>query len=492
MPSSAPQKISDSELNYFLALDRELRVDLAKEYAKEKNVLQWGKMLFPEKFYLPFCYKLHDHMVNTRMDEFTDTEAPRNHAKTLIRGFLIPLFQALNEPEAFQHYLNVQSTNAKAIAINSSIRVELERNDEVKEIYGDQVGTDRWSDHQFVLKNETIFTAVSAGQSIRGINYRNIRPDWILVDDLYDEDDINNPDSTEKKTAWFWGSLYPARAKSRRCSIHVQGTAINNEDILESLKKNPDVKSMTFKAVEDWDKKTVLWPELNTFESLEKDREKMGSVIFMRELQNERRDESTAIVKRSWLQNWEYDPIELRRELKEGRTRCLIGVIVGNDPSIGKDSEADDTGTVLVYKTGWFDAREGNEFWIDWLEGNKLTLVERIEQLKFLYRRQAPGEAITAVEIEAIGAFDDYASEVIRKTNLPVHRVEWVRDKISNLESKSHFFENAKVHLNKNIDPKVKEKLIHQLTTNHPKHDDLRDAVLLTLDDTSGLWGFVS
>ena len=29
--------------------------------------------------------------------------------------------------------------------------------------------------------------------------------------------------------------------------------------------------------------------------------------------------------------------------------------------------------------------------------------------------------------------------------------------------------------------------LVTQLTNNYPKHDDVRDAVLLTLDDESGL-----
>jgi len=472
-------------------ITRQARIELARRSAKKKDILTWGACLFPDKFYLPFCHKLHDYLISIRMDDFTNTEAPRNHAKTIIKAFLIPIFQAVEEVDLFQHYLNVQATNVKAIAVNSTIRIEFERNEEFREIYGDLVGTDRWSDHQFVLKNNTIFTAISAGQSIRGINYRNIRPDYTVADDLYNEEDINNPVSTEKVNDWLWGSLYPARAKSRRCSFHVQGTAINNEDILEKLKNKEGVKSATFKAIEDWDKKIVLWPELNTFESLIQDKDRMGSVIFYREMQNERRDETTSIIKRAWLQNWEYDPIELRSELAKGSTRVLLAVIMGNDPSVGKDKEADDTGTAVVIKTGWLDAKEGNEFWIDWVDGQKLTVIERIDQLITLNAQRPPNEKVTTVEIEAIGAFDDYASEVIRKTNLPVHRVEWVKDKITNLINKSRYFENGKVHLNKNIEPKIKDKLIHQLTTNYPKNDDLRDAVLLCLDDTSGTWEFV-
>lgn len=494
MPTSALAKtiqIDEREHAQLVDLDSTARTWLAKKYAEQKDILNWGKCLFPDKFYLPFCHKLHDYFIEIRKEPFTNTEAPRNHAKTIIKCFLIQIFQALCEPTAFRHYMNVQATGPKAISINTAIRGELESNVELRELYGDQMGIDKWTDHQFVLKNGVIFTAVSAGQSIRGLHYRNTRPDYIVVDDLYDEEDINNPESTEKKNDWFWGTLYPARAKSQRCSIHVQGTAINNEDILNTIKKMDRWKSQTFQAIEDWDKQIVLWPELNSFNSLQKDMSDMGSIIFNREMQNERRDEKTSLVKRIWLQDWEYDPIALRAELAKGNTRTLVGVIIGNDPSIGKDTESDDTGTAVVMKTAWVDAREGNEYWIEFIDGDKRSMVDRIEHLKQLCAARPANEKVSSVEIEAIGAFDDYASEVIRKTNLPVHRVEWVRDKITNLENKSHFFENGKVHLNKNIDPKVKEKLIYQLTTNYAKHDDLRDALLLTLDDTSGMWGFV-
>lgn len=469
---------------------RQARVEEARRCAKRKDILGWGKALFPDKFYLPFCWELHSYFVEIRGDPFTNTEAPRNHAKTAIKCVLIPLFQALEEPGTFRHYLNVQATRLKALSVNTSIKAELEGNAELRELYGDMMG-ERWTDQQFVLSNGVIFTAIGAGESIRGINYRNIRPDYEIVDDLYDEDEINNAEATEKKNAWFWGSLFPARAKSRRCCVHVQGTAINPYDLLERLKKQKRWRSRSFQGVKDEAKKIVLWPELNTFESLQADKADMGSLIFGREIQNERLDETTSRIKRSWLAAWEYDPAELRlRLVKEYGHFFIAGVVIGNDPSIGKDSEDDPTGTALVIKTGYDDGT-GNDYWIEGLWNDQLSLEKRLQQLESIAGSRPKESPITRIEIEAISGFDDYASEVIRRTNLPVHRVEWVKDKLTNLENKSHYFENGKVHLNKNIEPDLKDKLVQQLTNNHPKNDDLRDAVLLTLDDTSGLWNFV-
>ncbi len=488
-PPNVKRTLSPEQRDF---LRERIRKQLVQIYAKEKDILNWGRYCFPDKFTLPFCHELHDYFIQIRAEDFTNTEAPRGHAKTLIKCFLIPLYQALEEPTVFLHYLNVQATEEKALAVNRTIRGEIEENRVLRDLYGDQRG-ERWTDQQFVLANGTVFTSISAGQSIRGINYRSKRPDYLVVDDLYNEEDIYNPESTEKKNAWFWSSLYPARAKARRSSVHVQGTAINTYDIMNRLKADDTVKSRTFQSIKDEKAKIVLWPELNTYESLMVDKGRMGSHIFYREMQNERRDEETQIIKSSWLDNWEYDPAEEKYDINYQ----IVFVVIGCDPSIGEDSQSDFTGAALVLKTAHTDG-DGNDFLIHGLWNEHLSLEKRVKLLQDISESQLardPAHPVQSVRIEAIAGFKDFAKEVVRKTNLPVRFVpeegKPLRDKIATLEIKSHFFENGKVRLNKNIDPKLKDLLRYQLTTNHPKHDDIRDAVLMCLDDDSGMWKFV-
>ena len=71
----------------------------------------------------------------------------------------------------------------------------------------------------------------------------------------------------------------------------------------------------------------------------------------------------------------------------------------------------------------------------------------------------------------------------MRLTNLPIKEITRVKDKISTLEMKSHYFENSKVLINTEIQDKLKTELVNQLITNHPRHDDMRDAVLLCLKE---------
>ena len=73
----------------------------------------------------------------------------------------------------------------------------------------------------------------------------------------------------------------------------------------------------------------------------------------------------------------------------------------------------------------------------------------------------------------------------MRIANLPVNEIDHVKHKITNLENKSHWFENGKVFINRNMEPKLKALLIEQLTNNYPAHDDVRDAVLLCIENKS-------
>ena len=479
-------------------LNKQARLEIARIAAKDKDILLWGWALFPEKFSSAFCPSFHTYLVDIRLEEFTATKGPRYHAKTTIGCFLIPTFQTLEEPKSFKHYLQVQATEQKAIETNKSIKIELEQNELVRALYGDVHG-EYWTDTRFVTKSGIVHSCISSGQSIRGINYRNSRPDYICADDLYNEIDINSPEATERTNRWFWGSLYLARSKTRRSCVHVTGTAINDFDILTQAESNPAIKCRTFKNL-DFEHEQVLWPALGDYTAQKKAFDLMPISVAMRELQNEPRDESTAIVKRHWLYaddgsySWEYDHALLDRKIRAGELR-LIGATIGNDPSIGKKgenkskTESDFNGTALVWETQVLTGNDKGkvEYWIVSTTNSKLSLDERRDLLLRIGNTQPADRRPRKVFIEAISGFDDYATYVA-KSSIPVTRVEWVPDKLTNLENRSHLFQQRVVHLNAALDPGMKKTIEYQLTVNHPTHDDVRDAILLTLPLYTKSW----
>ncbi len=259
---------------------------------------------------------------------------------------------------------------------------------------------------------------------------------------------------------------------------------MNRYDLYEKLRTDDTVRSKTFKAVTDWDKKTVLWQGLKTFEEFERMRIRMGSLIFSREFQNERRDDSSSIVKRSWLypedgsKNWEYAPEELRF----GEHCIFQACVITLDPSIGKKSTNDKSGYAVVLRVQR-DSSTLPEFYIEALINAHHSFQQRVDTMKALTQNRPSDRPATRARVESIAGFLDIGERIVANVSVPCELVDHVADKITNLEKKSAVFENRRVFLNRDIDPTLKEELVYQITTNIAKHDDLRDAVLLGIDD---------
>ena len=438
------------------------------------NILEWGKHYFPDKFTLPFCRELHDYLVSIRHEPQDATHAPRGYAKTTIKCFLIPIYQALNEPESYSHYLNIQSTSTKSVAINLSIRVELETNEQLINDYGLQYADGlKWTEKQFQLVNGVIFTARGVGDSIRGINHNNVRPDYIIGDDLYDDDDMYNLNRIEKIERYVWGSVYKALAKGKHTCFHIQGTAIHPKDIIHKLSTNDAWNYRKFQAVTDWDKKLVLWPEAETYEKLMEDKEQMGSTIFNREMQNECRDDETAIIKESWIKYYD-------GEILNPNTDTVIKKVGTLDPAISLSKTSDFSGKAYVKIT-----RNGN-FYIHDIKEDKLSVKQNIDDVENWHIRHK----FDIFKVEAISGFRAISEGLIERGQVPIKEITKVLGKEIRKEAQSAKFENGKVFINTQIPDRLRNRLVEQLINNVPVNDDLSDAVMLALEEPQKLTSF--
>ena len=475
----------------------EERIKALQEARERKDIKGWLKAAMPRTYRLPYC-PLHDYIIETRHEADNAIEAPRGHAKTAIGCAGIPLYQALEEPDTFDYYLNVQGTEPKALAINVGIRLELEQNEVLRAVYGNQIGDDKWTDGLFVLKNDIVFHAVSTGQGIRGTNYRLRRPNYVVLDDAYEDKDIHNPDSTIAKNEWIESTLDPMMAMDRPTVKRFQGTAINDVDGLrakEEASKVPGSKTKFRRfAAYDEKAKTALWPELRDFDSwiVKRDSPGVNPTIHAREYLNERRDESSAIIKPSWLHggnptkpSWEFDPARLKFD----RDHRLLAARIIVDPSIGKRVENDPTGAVVLLKSLMKDAKSA-DYWIMKIVNERLTLHERCNMIQDNVDHPPRGFKLTEGRIEGVAGFLDFVAEAKRRVRgLGIKEVPAKLDKIAHLESKSWNFQNGKVHISTDIPKVLRDECYNQLTMNTPTHDDVRDALLHGIDEGVTNWG---
>jgi hypothetical protein len=477
----------------------ELERALAMPRTGTARVKAWLKALMPRTYRLAFC-ELHDYLIETRHETEHGLEAPRGHAKTAIGCAGLPMYIALEEPDKFDYFLNVQGTEPKALSLNLGMKLEFEQNDLLRHYYGNMIGGDKWTDGIFVLKTGHVFHAVSTGQRLRGTNYRLRRANWCRLDDAYEDDDIHNPEQTEKKNDWIESTLQPMLAQDRPTAYGFQGTAINDVDGLKKMEQKAEadktgrIKFRRFCAYgkfnedKQWeDTPAVLWPELRSREAWKEKATAPGvnPTIHAREYLNDRRDDASAIVKPSWLRGWEFDPGKLHFD----RDHKLLAVRLIIDPSIGKNEENDPTGMVVLLKSITRESKAA-DYWVIHIVNERLSLFERCQKMQALVDHPPLGHKIQQARIEDVAGFGDFYAEAKRKVKgVGITNTPKKLDKIAHLESKSWNFQNGKVHISTGIPKLDRTALYNQLTVNHPTHDDVRDALLHGIDEGVASWG---
>jgi hypothetical protein len=472
----------------------ELRVEAAREAGKNKDILAWGKAVMPEKFYKPFCMELHGYFTSIRHAELTSTVAPRGYAKTLVKCKLITMFQALEEPDLFDFYLNVQATHDKGVNLNFSIKHEFENNKVIRALYGNQVGTVKWTDEIFMLPSGVIFRGAGVGDSIRGMMFLDRRPKYTIVDDLYDKEDIDNPERIQAKNDWYWGDLYPGREKGKQTSFHTQGTVAGENDLMlqlgEMAKTDPAIKHREFAAIKPDGE--PLWVELNSAADLEKERQRMGDAIFERENQGNRSSRATSIIKPHMIAGWRQPASSFRCDAASD-PYTLLDVVVGVDPSVGKKQnqnaiKQNKPGDPAAYARIWKLQPKNLPgalpvYFIEAVINQRLGMQERIDAAKDMVTTARPDRRVRRMRVETIAGFDDIGTLIARAVGVPCEKVPSVPDKMLNLEKHQPHFQNGRVFINENIDQTMLREIEGQLTKNNPSHDDIRDAIFLAIDD---------
>lgn len=153
--------------------------------------------------------------------------------KVLYKEFKFPLLISYKEEMAAEHL--------------TPIRHELETNDRLIELFGDQK-SHPWSSTELGLANGVKIQAIGAGQSMRGKKHNDERPDMALIDDLEDEDNILTDAQRHKTDRWLMGTLIPALHPTKK-RVRFIGTAIHPKSLIVRKVKDPRWKSAVFPLV---------------------------------------------------------------------------------------------------------------------------------------------------------------------------------------------------------------------------------------------------
>jgi hypothetical protein len=125
----------------------------------------------------------------------------RGGAKSTHSNIFIPIWLWLNKEMRFMVLIGPEQTMAKKLL--SEIQAEFEGNNLLKHDFGDMVLQGSWAEGDFALNDETCFVARGRGQKLRGLKYKGHRPDYVVMDDIDDDEMCENPERVKKLIKWI-------------------------------------------------------------------------------------------------------------------------------------------------------------------------------------------------------------------------------------------------------------------------------------------------
>ena len=135
-------------------------------------------------------------------------------AKSVWADVIIPLWLWINDDIGYMVIVGNTETHAKILL--SDLQAEFEANPKLLHDFGEQKLTGSWEDGYFQTKNGFICKAFGMRQSVRGLRKGSRRPDYIVADDLEDQDTVKNPKRQREIARWVEKDLIPTMDGPRR------------------------------------------------------------------------------------------------------------------------------------------------------------------------------------------------------------------------------------------------------------------------------------
>lgn len=263
-------------------------------------------------------------------------EWARGHAKSTHFGVFMPLWLKIQKEKQFRTMVLVSKSEEAATKLLADLQEQLAYNELYIRDFGKQVKEGNWAEGEFTTMDDCYFTALGRGQSPRGVKNHGRRPDYIIVDDLDDDQLVQNPDRVAKATEWVLTALLGTTEVGRGRFIMV-GNRIGKNSILTNIIARPGVFHTVVNVLDKHGQPT--WKENYTLAEIQEMREFMGERNFQKEYMNNPTTEG-AIFKEKHIQYGKILP------LKE-----YTMLICYTDPSFKNSATADYKATMLVGKT---------------------------------------------------------------------------------------------------------------------------------------------
>ncbi|HRA60473.1 MAG TPA: phage terminase large subunit [Bacteroidia bacterium] len=390
-------------------------------------------------------------------------EWARGHAKSTHFDLMIPLWLKIRNELNVMILVGKSEDNAKTLL--GDLQAELQFNQRYIHDFGEQINLGSWEDGKFITKDSKAFFALGRGQSPRGLRYREHRPDYIVVDDLDDDELVQNENRVSKMLDWILEAVFNTMDMGKGRFVFV-GNRISKNSVLAHFSQVPGIYHSVINALDE--KGNPTWHEKYSKEDIQQVINTIGVRRAQKEFFNNPITDG-AVFKLKDIRYKKIDPLSYYRYL-----------VSYTDPSFKSGAKSDYKATVLIGKN-----RNGEYHLLKAFVAQ--TTVR--EMVRWHYTLQETFGATTPISFYMESnflqdiLFDEF-TQMGNETGLHIPIKGDARnkpDKFQRIESMQPLFERGLIYFNEDEkeNPGVK-KLVEQLLLfekGSRYHDDGPDAI---------------
>jgi predicted phage terminase large subunit-like protein len=221
----------------------------------------------------------------------------RGHAKSTHFDIMIPMWLKCQEPRDINLMALIGKSQDNANTLLGDLQAELQFNQRYIDDFGQQYNAGNWTNGQFVTLDGCAFFARGRGQTPRGLRYRSNRPDYIVIDDLDDDELVQNEERVGRLTQWVKEALFGALDGGRGRFVMV-GNLIGKKSVLAAICQTDSVEVSQVNAFDRQGR--VSWGAKWTPEELRSMERFMGYRAFQKEMMNNPITEG-AVFRQDWI-----------------------------------------------------------------------------------------------------------------------------------------------------------------------------------------------
>lgn len=191
---------------------------------------------FPDYLEFPFA-EFHKEFIDLLQDlKFNAVIAAfRGSGKSTIVSLAYVIWSMLGK-KSKRYIVLCSNTTRQAELLMHSIKSVLETHPLLKKDLGPFFETaEQWNISSLVFRNyDAKIMAISVNESIRGIRYKNRRPDLIILDDVETLDTVRTEENRNKLITWYDRDVVPLG--SEQTNMVVVGTIMTAGSLIDTLK----------------------------------------------------------------------------------------------------------------------------------------------------------------------------------------------------------------------------------------------------------------